>query len=294
MTSDLGRAHDVSPGVQGAILIVGSGRSGTTALYETLSAHPDFAWFSNYTDRWPHLPQLAALSRTRQTMFGSRLGRLRPIPSEGYRVWDRCLPPLGGPLSTGLATAASIECLRQIVHAHVRYQRRTRFINKNTRNTVRMAILEAVFDEPLFIHVLRDPRATTASLLKVEWWPELRVWSHGGVTPREWSQSGKEPVELAAHLWAAEVQQALDDSELIAPERHLLVKYEDLAADPGAELQRILSFCRVGPSPRFSSYLRRVQFDNRNYKFHRDLTHDQIARVEAITRDIAVRCGYEF
>ena len=47
-------------GLKPPLFIVGCGRSGTTIVYELLCEHPDLAWFSNYAERWPALPQLEA------------------------------------------------------------------------------------------------------------------------------------------------------------------------------------------------------------------------------------------
>lgn len=176
----------------------------------------------------------------------------------------------------------------------MRYQGKSRFVNKNTRNTVRIPLLRTFFDDPVVIHVLRDPRATVGSLLKVPWWPDLPIWCENGVTPLEWSASGKDPVELAARLWVAEVQQALNDSQTILPDRYLEVRYENLAADPLNQLRQIVSFCRLAPSARFDEHLHALALDNRNYKFHRDLTRDQIKKVQEITWETAFRCGYTF
>src|SRR4051794_19975166 len=75
------------------LFIVGCGRSGTTIIYELLCEHPDLAWFSNYAERWPSLPQLEVLTRFRDIGAIRRsASRFVPSPVEGHELWDRCGP----------------------------------------------------------------------------------------------------------------------------------------------------------------------------------------------------------
>src|SRR4051812_4787008 len=114
------------------VFLVGVGRSGTTVLYEMLAGHCDFAWFSNYTERAPRLPQLAALS----TLYApaglkGRPARLMPRPVEGYRLWDGCTPPFAGPSEAPLTEAdvtdGAVRRTRRLIAAHLRWQRKPRF-----------------------------------------------------------------------------------------------------------------------------------------------------------------------
>jgi hypothetical protein len=279
--------------VRNPILIVGVGRSGTTLLYDILARHRDVAWFSNLTNRFPALPELAMVSGVERWQASRGLvGRWAPKPVEGYRLWRHPGSDEDGPLSVEHVTPARTARLNRIVAAHLRYQRRSRFLNKNTRNTRCIPYLNAVFDEPLFIHVLRDPRAVVASLLEVAFWPDLHIWSEGGITPVQWESMGRQPVSLAASLWAADVDKARADGSALPAGRYLEVHYEALVAEPERVLLEIMAFARLEPVPELAALLAGVKLKSRNEKFRRQLDEPQIQLVERTVGGVAARCGY--
>ena len=118
------------------IFIVGSGRSGTTILYNLLCGHANLAWFSNYSQRWPKYPQLALLSwfYTIEPLRRRSIKGL-PIPAEAHALWDYCKPvsdsPGDPPLTEEDASSKDIARIRKMVALYMRYQRKPRFINKN-------------------------------------------------------------------------------------------------------------------------------------------------------------------
>lgn len=275
------------------IFIVGSGRSGTTLVYELMCQHPDLAWFSNYVDRCPRLPQLAVLSR-----FANRpnFEGWKPRPVEGYRIWDFCRSmkrPNEGPLGPEDVHDAERQCINKIIAQIVAYQGKQRFINKNTRNSVRIRFLLEILDDPVFIHVTRHPRAAVASLTRVSFWPELRVWCRGGTTPREWQALGMDPVSLGADLWRHEVSQVMADRGAVPIERFMQVRYEDLVAEPRKTALELMRFCELPIEPDVLNYAEATKIDNRNQKYRSQLTVGQIEEIDRITRPVAAALGYD-
>lgn len=281
------------------IFLLGCGRSGTTVIYDILCGHPRFGWFSSYSQRWPRHPELAMLSVLHDIDFLRRHPfKGFPAPSEGHTVWDVCKPvpdsPGDPPLTEEDADDETIARARRMVALHLRYQRKSRFINKNTRNTRRLRFLDRIFPDARFVHVLRDPLAVTASLLKVRFWPTLKVWSEERITPRTWEVRGGDPAVLAARLWVAEVEAALQDREILDLDdsRYLEVHYEELVEQPGKAVARVLAFAGLNPSPRFERHLARFKLQNMNHKFRWRLSPSQIARIRRITGPLAERLGY--
>lgn len=280
------------------IFIVGCGRSGTTILYELLSGHPDLAWFSTYSQRWPQLPLAIAPSKLHDLGQLSRKYRDKlPRPVEGYPLWDYCKPvansPSDPPLTESDARPDDIARVRDMVATHLRYQGKPRFINKNTRNTRRIRYLDAIFKDALFVHIVRNPRATVNSLLKVDFWPDLKIWSERQVTPRQWEAAGNDSAVLAARLWSAEVQRALDDSAMLPDHRYVQLRYEDLMEHPEDILAGILAFCGLEWSERFSRFVASFRLANMNSKYDSQLSAERIARIDRVVAPVARRLGYQ-
>ena len=81
------------------IFIVGSGRSGTTLLYEILSVHEKVTWFSNYTNKFPQKPWLSYFNALYKKVNISNTFMKKiyfPNPSEGYNLWDYFHPVNSG------------------------------------------------------------------------------------------------------------------------------------------------------------------------------------------------------
>lgn len=280
------------------MFLVGCGRSGTTLLYDMLAVHPDLAWFSSFTQRWPALPQLAALSRLHAlTSLRASGGRWVPRPREGHAIWDAARPDPrpgdNGPLTAADAAPGDVACMRATAAAHARYHGRPRFMNKNTRNARRVGFLDAAFPDAVFVHVVRDPRATVASLLKVAFWPDLPIWWVGDRNPRELVAEGWDEAALGAELWSREVDRALGDLASIDPRRSLTVTYEDLAADPAPEVLRVLDLAELPVTSRFMATLDEHGAASRNAKFRTELDDRQISTIEVTAGPVAARLGYE-
>lgn len=288
----VGVEDEFLPRMMQPILIVGSGRSGTTLMYELLASHPDASWFSNLTNRWPRIPQLAALSRLSTPPWVGR----GPRPVEGYRIWDHCLPGLtnpAAPLDARDVTKEHVSRLETVINIHNQFHGRPRFLNKNTRNTRRIPFLEHALDKPIFVHVLRDPRAATASLVRVDFWKTLPVWNQEGLTPKRWVDAGGNEAELAASLWAAEVETARESGMRLPKERYLEVRYEDLVTAPHDVLTHVLGHCLLEPEPVVSGTLRRFKISTDSLKlYERLLTKQDLQRVEDVTAEIASSLGY--
>ncbi len=278
------------------VFVVGCGRSGTTLLYEVLAAHPDLGWFSNWTDRYPSAPQLAALSRA--FPYGShvrRTPRLAPRPAEGYRIWSRCCRDVAhlsmSVLSAADLTAGDAARIREVVAAHLRFHGRSRFVNKNTANSRRVGYLRGVFPDALVVHVVRNPVDTVASLLRVPFWPDLQVWVAEGATPSEWASSGRDPAELGARLWVAEVT-AARDAGTASPATYLEIRYEDLLADPAQSLSEVLGFAGLEWTRAFQKRFGRFAFERRSGPHARSLSEAQIEAVTSITSPTASLLRY--
>ncbi|HET9444495.1 MAG TPA: sulfotransferase, partial [Acidimicrobiales bacterium] len=251
------------------LFIVGCGRSGTTLLYDILCCPPELGWFSRYTNRWPALPQLAALNRLYPA--ARRRGvtaRAVPFPSEGHAVWDRIRPASlrthNRPLAEADVAPGEAERAATVIATHLRFHGRPRFVNKNTRNTVRIPYLKAMFPDCCFVHLIRDPAPAVASFLKIDWWPDLKVWCFDDRTPRQWEAEGNRPETMAARLWREEVGLALTTGAALPDSDYLEVRYETLVAEPRRTVERVVEFAGLPWSAEFEALFATFRVTDRN------------------------------
>lgn len=289
--------HDPPP-ITRPIFLVGSGRSGTTVLYHVLCGHPHLAWFSNYNERFPRLPQVARGSRLYALpQLRALRGRGLPVPSEAYAVWDFIRPvadsPGDPPLDETHVTAGERERMHEVIAANLRYHGKSRFVNKNTRNTRRIRYLQNIFPDAIFIHVVRDPRAAIASLLKVDWWPHLKIWCQNQITAQQWARQGKDPALLATDLWIREVRCVLEAKTKLPPRQYFEVRYEEFMQTPKEVLQRMLAFCGLEWTGGFESFVAGFALQSMNFKFRNQFTPQQLAMIEEMVAPLARQLGYD-
>ena len=251
-----GRARKRSTAVRPAtrrehppIFIGGVGCSGTTLVADRMGMHPELSPIYE-TDF------VVALARL---LFGEQ--RL-PVEAECIRVrdvledWARPLPHrphskgsheryVHGPhhvLFTREHVRAASERYRErrmsgvdsieafaglmdeLFDAHCVVAGKPRWINKTPLYIEILPVLEELFPDLRFVHCVRDPRAVTASVLKRPWGPSS--------------------AEQAVMWWTRALEHGLRFGHR-APERYLLLRYEDLLVRPDGTLRTLFEFAGV-------------------------------------------------
>ena len=174
------------------IFIIGMPRSGSSAFYNTLACHPDLGWISQSTKKFPTSAPLSRL----MTVF-----RPSPPPTEGHRIWRRFARAEDDVLGREHATPAARSYYTRLVAAHLAVQRKSRFLSKHPRNSLRMEFLDEIFPGSWFLHLIRDGRAVARSLLEMRerHGGHDRYW---GIRPPGWRDLSRlEPVESVARQW---------------------------------------------------------------------------------------------
>jgi omega-hydroxy-beta-dihydromenaquinone-9 sulfotransferase len=269
------RAMDETP-IDRPIFVIGTGRSGLTPLMDLIAYHESFAWPSQYNERWPKLHAVSALSRIVDVpSVRSHVKFRRGVPkhTEAYPLWGRCFPGFAEPFRDLVAedvTPYARRLFRQTVADIVRYQRKTRFIAEYS-GWSRIAFLRTIFPDARFIHIVRDGRAVAHSYTNVDWWngwEGVYRWRLG--IPDQGMLEKLERYEysflaLAAVYWKILVTNISDKGRLLPSEDFLLVRYEDLVADPNKEASRCIEFAGVDrDKARFEHHLRTVKIIDAN------------------------------
>lgn len=246
------------------IFIIGCHRSGTTALYDLLAHHPDVAYFTNASALLPKasilshvLGQMMGLDDiVQERFFEDGVGYAYDSPSEGIRVWElytadratHCLDETHG-------DEQMESYLKRMIRKHLKFQGRTRFLNKNPDHSVRTRYLHNLFPDARFLHIVRDARAVVASLIRakqrcIEFFGPDHPHSQHGTMVEDWSQikhiwEQEDAVVGAGMLWKAVVETVRRDAQVLPADQFLEIHYEDLVQAPQDYVARILDFCQL-------------------------------------------------
>jgi LPS sulfotransferase NodH len=206
------------------VFIVGSPRSGTTALFDLLA-------------RAAGVTSLGGESHLLWEAFHR----------EGSRGWR----------SHALSAADVARGEPRAMYWAISRLGSGRYLDKSPRNSLRIEYLNALFPDAQFVFLRRDGRAAVSSLI-TGWrsrdrrFPELAlpvpvsIEGHEGqgwrfVVPPGWQDyaAGKTLAEVSAFQWVASTSAILEARERIEPARWVDVAYEDLVASPVTEAAQI-------------------------------------------------------
>ena len=189
------------------IFLVGSPRSGTTWLQAMLSCHPAVC-------TGPETFFFATFSEAEKEFLRPkerRIGLAEYLSQEEfYRV-------------IGELFWLSISALPE-APAGTKY-----FLEKTTNHCVYSEFILKTFPRARFIHIIRDPRAVVASILRA-----AKSWGNN------WAPTD---VREATRIWSTLIQYGRGIRNLVGnPDQYLEVKYEDLRVDTRKHLSKLLSW----------------------------------------------------
>ncbi|MQA75721.1 MAG: hypothetical protein GEU88_15500, partial [Solirubrobacterales bacterium] len=136
------------------MIIVGTGRCGSTMLHRLLALHDDVGWLSTFNEVLPTQTWLSVFSRLYRAPLPARLKELKgfPKPFEAYRFWEHYLPGFSRrdrPQTADDVAADGIEPVRRATARIVTVQRRTRLLVKVT-GWSRMAYFDRIYPDARF------------------------------------------------------------------------------------------------------------------------------------------------
>lgn len=286
--------------INSPIFIVGSGRSGTTLLLNLLTKHPDLAWFSNYADTYPDRPWIGALCRIWDIpIIGSKIaGRIPGLlhSHETININKYCnihnLHYQKQSIITEVDVTPQIkECFTNIIARYLFFRGKSRFVNKNTNNCMRIRFLKGIFPDALFVHIIRDGRAVANSLNNVEWWPDLTLW-WSGYSPNDWKSTGKPAIELCAHHWQQMVRAVLSAVPFLEDDQYIDLRYEELTANPLTEMRKLINFCGLRWTKSFEIKIKHQPIYNFNNKWRENLSVSDQQILEDCLSEFLIELGY--
>lgn len=286
--------------VKKPIIIVGVGRSGSTAFQEAFRFHPQVVWLSRLCSSYPRRPQLNRLlmEALDVPVIGSYLQR-EIEPGEVYRFWEYYAHGFRTPFRDLVASDVTVTTKKRVrkVLSRMTTRKRDRLLIKIT-GWSRIGFLHEIFPDAKFVHILRDGRAVANSMINVDWWGGWegpQNWRYGDLTPEqyaEWERYDRSFVALAGIQWKI-LMDAMDRAKAQLDSNSFCeVRYEDLCADPVGVYKDVVGFCDLPWSQEFEKTIRRQRWSSTNDKWKQEFTPDQQQVLNCVLKDHLARYGY--
>jgi len=265
------------------LLILGVRRSGTTLLRVMLDRHSQLA----VPDESYFVPQLADrhLRRIDPDNFVDDLRRLDTLAE-----WNVPLDKVRARLRAGMPVG---EAIATVYAVYAEEQGKTRWGDKTPMYMQNLRLLERLFPDARFVHLIRDGRDAALSFLAMPRGIVTETWMH----PRT-------PADFAAQ-WRMEVGAARRLGGRVGP-RYLEVRYEDLVADVEAVLRRICEFAGLDYEPAMANYAGNVDVSAKPHQqrlmqpptkgvrdWRTQMRPDDVALFEHVAGDMLRELGYE-
>jgi hypothetical protein len=264
------------------IFILGNFRSGTSLLETLLLRSSETASFNYFSQILPDSPGLSLLLRRMAPSLdppmniphqpNSKVSGLDPF--EGEPFWRACknnywTDAKSNILGRDFVDEPFARYFKKTINKYLVTHGKTRFINKNPWNTLRIGYLSSIFPDAKFVYIVRKPTKILQSHLDMERIFETLFRKHPGLNetlseqffpPRVFFRTPRHAEIVATHqkdkMLASAM--AIDDfdasfvkeCETLAPTaRPCVVRYEDLVADLPTQIQRLMEFLEL---PRLS------------------------------------------
>jgi hypothetical protein len=266
------------------VLVLGVRRSGTTLLRVMLDRHPRLA----VPDESYFVPQLAHRHRgaVDPDEFVEDLRRLPTV-----REWDIDPEAVRRQLHEGMTTG---EAIAAVYEQYAADRGKDRWGDKTPMYMQYLLLLERLFPDALYVHLIRDGRDAALSFLSMPRGIVTETWAH----PRT--------VADFACQWRTEVAAAQGLGSRVGPGRYLEVRYEELVAEPEAGLRRICDFAALSFAADMLGYAEEVDVSAKPHHqslklpptpglrdWRTAMTRDDVATFEEVAADLLIELGYE-
>jgi hypothetical protein len=274
------------------IIIIGSGRSGTTIISEIIFQHEDLAWHSN----WQEIIFFTPLINLLRPVFNNKLWQLKKFykyvgvskntrqknqskfdlilfnPIERYNFWEHItgkrIDFSRGFLLNEKATEEEAKHIRSFLAKQVKYQGKKRLIMKFT-GPARLEYLTSIFPDALIVNVIREPVATVRSWLEVGFWQRMginKLWWRGAYSPEEiaYAETIKDKPALITALQYKKLMQTTHDEIAKLNLNVYECRYEDFVKDAKNFIYKMTEFMQLSPSKKVDAYLENMIVHNRN------------------------------
>jgi hypothetical protein len=221
------------------VFVVGHRKTGTTLLLDLLDGHPQLAALPGESNHFlAFLPRVEGLTRERVAAEAQRWWMLRLISPSGIppfwalgRPWELPHDPYAR-FSRRLLELASADPDRDVlglVAVAISAGEPAAWVEKTPGQEHVLDAILARYPEARFVHLVRDPRSVAAAIARLD-----------GATGQ-----ATDMVEIGLTVRRS-FAAAERNAGRLGGDRYLVLRYEDLVAEPEAAMGRVAGFAGVG------------------------------------------------
>jgi hypothetical protein len=212
----------------------------------------------------------------------ARVGTLRDWGVDAEGVEPR--------LEEGMPSGAAIAAVYETYAAD---RGKERWGDKTPMYMQYLPLLERLFPDALFVHLVRDGRDAAISFLAMKPGIVTRTWAH----PRS--------VADFACQWRSEVEAASLLGARVGPDRYREIRYETLVSGPERELRGVCTFARLTYEPNMLRYAEDIDVSDKPHQqrlkqpptpgvrnWRKDMTPQDAAAFEEVAGASLARLGY--
>jgi hypothetical protein len=266
------------------VLILGVRRSGTTLLRVMLDRNSELA----VPDESYFIPQLAD-RHLRHVDPGEFIDDLRRLDT--LVEWEIPLERVRARLSERMPIGVAIGTVYSVYAAE---RGKRRWGDKTPMYMQNLRLLERLFPDALFVHLIRDGRDAAMSFLSMPKGLVTETWMHP-----------QTPAGFACQ-WRTEVDAARRLGRRVGSERYLEVRYEDLVQDAESALRRICDFARLPYEAEMINYTGDVDVSTKPHQqslkrpptpglrnWRTQMSPEDVGAFEQVAGDVLAELGYE-
>jgi hypothetical protein len=264
--------------------VLGVRRSGTTLLRVMLDRNLELA----VPDESYFVPQLAR--RHRAPVDPDRfVDDLRRLPT--LVEWGLAPAAVRARLRRGMTTG---EAIAAVFEAYAAERGKLRWSDKTPLHMGHLGLLERLFPDAQYVHLIRDGRDAALSFLAVPRGLMTEEWGH----PRD--------ARGFACQWATEVRSARGLGVRVGAGRYLELRYEALVAAPEEELRRICAFAGLEFDRGMLDYVGRTGSAQKAHQrrlnepprvgvrdWRTEMAPDQVSEFESVAGALLAELGYD-
>ena len=207
------------------------------------------------------------------------------------RAWGLQPADIVPRIHTGMPKAAAIAA---IFEAYAERAGKPRWGDKTPMYMRHLGLLERLFPDAQYVHLVRDGRDAALSFLEMPEGTFTRTWAHPAT-----------PAQFAC-LWGKEVSDARALGRRVGSARYREIRYEELVTDPQGLVAEICAFADIPFEPAMLAYADAVDVSEKPHQqrllrpptagvrsWRDDMSSEDVFAFEQVAGDVLRALGYD-